>query len=290
MPPIWLLWFDLAIAVACAALLHRGRTALAETTLIAAFAWCWPVLAIFTAAQGVAIIGGAAEAWVSHLQYLAALATFAPPMAVLGAKRPQHHAWQLIVGSLLVILAWPSLAPLGTGRDGPLELHATWKIFLGALWIAGWPNYLPTRFRTSAILYGVGQALALAPILWPAATPFEAWSSYAGAGGLACFALAARFAAVAKSSRESPSSADAAWLDFRDAYGAVWGLRVLERFNAIAASLSWSMRLTWHGLESINEQVATIDDAPRRDASRQLEALLCRFVSPAWIARRATSA
>jgi hypothetical protein len=39
------------------------------------------------------------------------------------------------------------------------------------------------------------------------------------------------------------------WFDFRDAFGTLWGLRVVERFNDTARRSNWPVRLGWRGFE-----------------------------------------
>jgi hypothetical protein len=37
------------------------------------------------------------------------------------------------------------------------------------------------------------------------------------------------------------------WLDFRDAFGVVWALRVMERVNTMPAAMEAGVRLNWDG-------------------------------------------
>ena len=85
-----------------------------RTTLSAP--WCWVGISLTALSAAELAIAWLARdvqpAWVSHLRYCAAVTTFAPMMAVLGAKRPQNRAWQLIVLALLAILILPSIQAL----------------------------------------------------------------------------------------------------------------------------------------------------------------------------------
>lgn len=277
-----LLYLDLALAAGCATALARARPRLAGSTLTAAWWWCLVALAAIVAAELLLDRAAAANGADSHVYYAAALFTFGPPMAVLGAKRPQHNAWQWIVASLLLVLAWPSALTALRRGWAPLDLHFSWRFFLAALWLAGWPNYLPTRFRASAALYGLGQAALVARAV--------GWNAFAdsnrfGAGtiALACGAACA-WLSLRVPRATPPRPMDSAWVGFRDAFGAVWGLRVAERFNALALNMSWPVRLGWRGIRSSDG--APFDGSPPAECERQLGALLERFVSPAWIARR----
>jgi hypothetical protein len=78
-----------------------------------------------------------------------------------------------------------------------------------------------------------------------------------------------------------------AWRDFRDWFGTVWGVRVMERMNATAAAHDWPVALGWEGF------VWRGDGAERRlaegqqaSAEQSLRALLLRFVSRDWIELR----
>jgi hypothetical protein len=72
------------------------------------------------------------------------------------------------------------------------------------------------------------------------------------------------------------SRLEAIWFWFRDHWGVVWALRVLERFNRAAEAQRWPIRLTWHGV------VATADGAPAvpSGAEATLKTLLRRFAEP----------
>jgi hypothetical protein len=81
-------------------------------------------------------------------------------------------------------------------------------------------------------------------------------------------------------------------VDFRNAFGAAWGLRVQERFNALAQRHRWPVYLTWHGFRPLGGALGP--ERPDPVSADRLEALLVealrsvlwRFVSPRWIAVR----
>jgi hypothetical protein len=91
------------------------------------------------------------------------------------------------------------------------------------------------------------------------------------------------------------------WLDFRDAFGVVWALRVADRFNATAQICGWPVRLGWHGL-NVDRGLGEANQSAQSDANSTspaalageigqqmqstLATLLRRFVSPEWIEQR----
>jgi hypothetical protein len=74
------------------------------------------------------------------------------------------------------------------------------------------------------------------------------------------------------------------WLAFRNAWGAFWALRVLQRVNQTAELSDWPIRLQWSGFVRVNEAPDAASnislDAPTTAALNQsLDALLRRFES-----------
>ena len=216
------------------------------------------------------------------LAYLAAVMTLCPTIAALGAKRPQHTAWQFIVVTLLAILAMPAAeAWLFLGGRLP-ELHVARQGMMIALVVMGFANYLPTPFAPAAALW------SLATLVWLA--PFVPWlgdlglarstvtGMTAAAGG-----VIAGWMAIALQSKPT-NSLDAAWLDFRNMYGVLWSLRVAERFNTTAIANQWPIELQWRGIVFKSEREMTSEQ--RRDSQQLLESLLRRFVNREWLTRR----
>src|SRR5262249_30040310 len=108
MPEGWTAVICLAmIALVGAWVLWRGRRRVIGTTLAAP--WAWSLVSL--AAQFATIASSVFDPpgiWNAPLGYAAAITSFGPVVAVLGAKRPQDRAWQWIVVTLLVVLALPS--------------------------------------------------------------------------------------------------------------------------------------------------------------------------------------
>jgi hypothetical protein len=120
-----------------------------------------------------------------------------------------------------------------------------------------------------------------------------------------------------------------AWIDFRDAYGAVWGVRVAERLNVAARRHGWPVLFAWRGLRVAaphdtaylpdrlpdglpsepgsalppssgarhgaappdpDAALRRLDPELQRRVRREFHALLRRFVSAPWIAAREAAA
>ncbi|HEV3004408.1 MAG TPA: hypothetical protein VGX78_08090 [Pirellulales bacterium] len=285
-------------------LLRAGR-GLRGTTLLAP--WRWACLSFALLAFGEVLLAcqacEAASLWPFHVRYLAGTTTLAPYVALLGAKRPQDRAWQWIVLALLVFLALPSGKALLFNDGGRPSPHTAWRMLLAVLLASQLVNHLPTRFWPSAALLSLAQLAWLVGYLPGGdAVPF----GYLPLAGLAPATAAiwlAHWPAPKARSRRRPI--DRVWLDFRDAYGALWALRVAERFNASAAKYGWPARLAWDGLgaqevggekraarevncrgqelESVGQDAG---DEATAAMSEHLNALLLRFVSREWIRHR----
>ena len=84
--------------------------------------------------------------------------------------------------------------------------------------------------------------------------------------------------------RTATNRLDRAWLDFRDAFEAVWGLRVCERINASATMYDWPVTLAWRGFRSRAGGPAS-ESIPQA-VEESLRTLLRRFVDPPWLDAR----
>lgn len=266
---------------ACAALLVRWPR-LRGTTLMAV--WTWSLVALLAIGSCEILIGTAANGpsanWSLPLRFAAAMGTFCPIMAMLGAKRPQDRAWQFIVLSLWGILSLPTFEWLLF--TGVREIHPARFWFLIVLVGVGTLNGLATRAWLSSLLYGLGQLALIAPFLPEAQTWLPA--DRAGWLGLALLATAWTLQAVPRGRHAVGTSLDRVWLDFRDAFGVVWALRVAERMNASASMYDWPVTLHWHGFLP-REASATTLEVPET-VKESLRSLLRRFVSPEWIDER----
>ena len=120
--------------------LVRGSTAVP-----AAF---WSVAACLALAveMGARAAGGLADPATGAAARLAVVSlSLCPAMSLLGAKRPQHGVWQLIVATLAVVLAMPAATAL-LMRPGSLpDLHLLERCFMPLLVLVGWMNFAGTR-------------------------------------------------------------------------------------------------------------------------------------------------
>lgn len=244
------------------------------TTLLAA--WGWACLAAIT----LVALQGAEPG--SPAAFVAAVLTLAPMVAVLGAKRPQHHAWQFIVLSLQAILMMPAVEGMLFADGRMPELHWARQTVLLALIVVGWINYLPTRFVTAATLLAGGQLLLLLPFLaWSKVTANDqsaVWGRLLLAAAVVGAWLTSRFASSSRHPINGP------WLAFRDAYGVLWSLRVAERFNTTAREHGWPVELGWSGLHPRVHISSAMEVDP--EATSCFDALVSRFVLRPWLARK----
>jgi hypothetical protein len=240
-----------ALGIFVAALAAAGFRRARGTTLAAPLAWAVASAIVFALVEATIAFRGASvsSSTASLLRYAAAVGTFCPLMAVLGAKRPQDRGWQWIVLSLWIILLVPAGQAIVSRTGGELQLAAMWRLMLGALIALGLLNYLPTRHAFVSAMIAVGQMGLLEDYF---TTP-SADSATHRLGAAALIAIAAlRISKKGDGSRFSPPDGQLApftqrWLNFRDAWGAFWALRILHRINETAALSHWPVQLQWNG-------------------------------------------
>jgi len=301
-----------AAAALCAALtagwgifLVRGSTAVP--------AGCWAVAACLALAAelGARAAGGLGEPAAAAAARLAVVAIgLCPAMSLLGAKRPQHGVWQLIVGTLAVVLCLPAASALLV-RPGSLpDLHLLERCFILLLIVVGWMNFAGTRRAVAAGCVAAGQLLlarGLLPGTMPDDAPHAPLAIRLDAGAAALVLAGTLLAAVQAfagrrghrgggaggdgaeqgSGTEMAGVFDPPFLALRETLGAAWTLRIAERFDTVARAHGWPCRLRFGGLEVRG----AADPSPpqrtawQRDARRAFRALMRRFVSDQWLAR-----
>lgn len=231
-----------------------------------------------------------------------------PAMSLLGAKRPQHGVWQLIVATLALVLSMPGLSALLMRPGGMPDVHLLERCFMPLLVFVGWMNFAATRRAAAVTSVAAAQVLLMRGFLPGVAT--EAVMHAASAGGRASFqggldALAAglllmgtALAAAALGSHNGPRRSvfaarhpvacviDPPFLALRETLGAAWTLRIAERFDAVADARGWPCRLRFGGLETGGDAADTFW---HRDSLRAFRALARRFVTDEWLARHGWS-
>ncbi len=158
----------------------------------------------------------------------------------------------------------------------PLHLDAPWSIFYGLLVAIAVTNYLPTRFGWAATAAGVIfvlEYLALAPAPW-------LYSRRPVIGLWIGWTMALVIALARSGARRSPqarSNCERLWFWFRDNWGVVWALRVLERFNRAAEVSHWSVRLTWFGLVPFSRESGSLRPPGLDELEATFRNLMKRF-------------
>jgi hypothetical protein len=222
-----------------------------------------------------------------------------PAMSLLGAKRPQHGVWQLIVATLAVVLILPAASALLVRPGSFPDVHMLERCFMPLLVAVGWMNFIGTGQWVAATLIAAGQYLLLRGYLpgremetsfasaWAAKLDaFAALLIVAGCGLAVMRTVFTRQSAAQRRGAGLPrglaAEIDPPFLALRDTLGAAWALRIAERFDMVAAARGWPCRLRFGGLE---EGAGRPDGGWQRDAVRTFRALARRFASADWIAR-----
>lgn len=269
------------------AVLMVVRTRLRGTTLVAP--WAWSVVAVLSVGLTevlIAAFGGARLGPVRwYLRYAAGVLSLCPGVALLGARRPQDRAWQVVVMTLVAILQLPALRSWILNPGLPLDLETGWRAFVLVLAAVVLVNLLPTRHGGAALVAFAGQMVLLVRQLPGGPSETDERGAILGLG---LIVLAMVWASWPVRRREPTLGMQRVWRDFRDAYGAVWALRVVERFNTAEAARD-RVRLDWSGLSrggTLAGDGKPLSPEELRVAEQALGHLLWRFVSPEWIARR----
>lgn len=267
----------LTLALAGIAVLRRVR----GTTLTAATVW-WMAAALALAAVEAAIASGrlapttlAGSLW----RYTAAVGTFCPLVAVLGAKRPQDRGWQWVVAALWLVLLVPVAQAVVAPGGTRLELFAAWRWLLWGFIAMGLLNYLPTRFAISALLVVAGQYRLFEGAAGQLAEPAASRATLWGLGLLAAAWIAGEIVAISSRPASTLLPQTRRWLAFRDAWGAFWAIRVLQRVNESAELGAWPVRLQWSGVANASDAADVHELTPNLEAAldQSLDNLLRRF-------------
>ena len=292
-----------AVVTAWGVFLVRGSTAVPAAL--------WSVAACLALAieMGGPASGGLAGPAAAAARLAVVSLSLCPAMSLLGAKRPQHGVWQLIVATLAVVLVMPAASAM-LMRPGSLpDVHILERCFMPLLVLVGWMNFAGTRRSAAASCVAVAQLLLMRGFLPGVATDAAMQAAASGrtdavaAVLLLCGAASAAVQACTSRGRRprqvDPRTAlgpragpmpgqavariiDPPFLALRETLGAAWSLRIAERFDTVASARGWPCRLRFGGLESGGDPGDTFW---HRDAVRAFRALARRFVSDAWLAR-----
>ena len=260
------------ICVLVVALRRQSRT-----TLIAPIWWC--IVSVTSIVACESFITWKEIEWASVFRYAAATSTLCPAIAVLGAKRPQDSGWKFIVASLWLVLILPAIQTMLFGSVD-LDLHWAWRYFLLIVLLAGWSNYVLTKFWFASCLVFAAQIMMFGKHL--PAFAFEPTDRSTAIG--ISIATVAGWLVWWQTKTPPHNGIGRVWTDFRNAFGAVWGLRIMERVNASAEKQKWSQTLMWTGLVAS----ATVDPNPGEadQIEQSFRTHLRRFVDTDWIDQR----
>ncbi len=281
--------------------------------------WCWLLAAVgLLVASHTAVTWG----WLSAesnsgqaIRYAIVVSTYCPMMALLGAKRPQHRAWQWIVLTFWIVMCMPAIEFYLYQRGGWLRLPWAWQILLVVFTAMPVANYLPTRNLLAAVGFAAGQWSMVEPWIGhgesPAVADPQTGLVYFAAGLLGTWLMGRLIRAPCGvgpwRTMKPPAAHDGAnagdaehrlWIAFRNSWGVLWALRVAERYDTLAAAQGGTTRLGWRGFYSIsaadsNENLGGAGQATNNTASpapsapstklNTFRALLARFVSDRWL-------
>ncbi|MDA0658719.1 MAG: hypothetical protein O2931_07145 [Planctomycetota bacterium] len=183
---------------------------------------------------------------------IAATSASCPFVAILGAKRPHHVAWQFIVATFWIVLAWPAWEALAFGNRG-VNLDTLRSAGCWILLAMTWFNWWGTRYWLAVTLGVMGQGLLYAPFLCGShllgmriqAVPISTVEVC-----LILWTLGAMLGCLQLRSLCWPPTSDLEsysqlWRAWRNLYGVIWGFRVLERIQETARIAHWPVDLTW---------------------------------------------
>ena len=290
LPWICMLMGGLLAALAAAVGGWRAR----GSTAVPAAVWAVCAALLVAVDGGVHAAGWAADpARAASLRLCVAALLVCPAMSLLGAKRPQHRIWQVIVASLAVVLAMPAASAEFVRPGSPPVVHIVVRFFLAVLAAIGWMNAVGTGRRVPATLVTAGGLILMRgflPGLETERAGDSPWLDVSAAWMLAAggmLALVPRVGATG-GSRVLQQEIEQPYLSLRETLGLAWTLRIAERFNGLAESRGWPCRLEADGLDAGGDP---LDRSWHTDAVRTFESIMQRFVSREWLARhRGTAA
>ena len=282
-------WLSLAVAAAgIATAVWAGICGfrISRNTSLAT-AWRWLLAAEF-AAIAMTVTDPVANLWPGRTAdygwCLAAILLLCPPVAVLGARRPGVRIWSaFILLPMVLVLSWPIWTILLQGGEWRgLALESPTIAAFAFVLLMGAGNYLGTRFTFPAVMYVIGGLMLFATCTGSTLLVGERQmiARLAAVTVLEVSAVAAIFS-PRRGDRRNP--VNRLWYDFRDRFGLLWSLRMVERINALAMQEHWTARISLDGINETAEGRITFNETEIATACRWL---FRRFVDEAWIVER----
>jgi hypothetical protein len=276
----------IVLLIASARPLLEAWRAVRGTALRPALVWAVLALALAVVAQAFALAEPLAlgRPLAERFTYLSVLALLAALGSVLNARTPGGKAWACLMVVMVVVFLIPWLEDQTRLRRASalaqLHLDAPWSIFYGLLVVVAVTNYLPTRYGLAAVALSalfILEFLALSPLGFTPGRRALIGSWVAWTLALSLWIARSNAARIPPAS----SSCEKIWFWFRDNWGVVWALRVLERFNRAAEVSQWPVRLTWFGLMPLAGQNSTAP-APSPDLTEATFRNLMKRFAESW--------
>lgn len=274
-------------ACSCTALVvRRSAPAVRSTSLIVARRWLILAMCLVSLMAASDLLlrqwpGKTADyGWL-----LCAIVLLCPPLSVLGARRPGVQVWTwFILVPMVLVLSWPIWTQLLQGADWRgLALETPTVLGFLLVLVMGAGNYLGTRFAISTVLFALGEGGIMITCLG-GTFPSEGQTAWIRAISLLVLECAVLSAFLRrKSAANQPHPVNRLWNDFRNTFGLVWALRLVERINAYALQEHWTIRMTWDGFPENAEGQLAADEAQVQAACRWM---FRRFVDDDWITAR----
>ncbi len=184
---------------------------------------------------------------------------------------------------MLFALGWPVITLWLQGSDvRGLQLETPQLVGYLLVLIMGAGNYVGTRYTLAALLYATANGLIVlsSSAVCPTWLSDRSWVRLLATAGMVLAILSARREAML--ARHGATGFDKLWLNFFDEFGIVWGRRIQDRVNFIAAKENWPAKLQLQGFQ----WNGAADPSTEARIEHTFRWLLRRFVDPDWIDER----